>query len=73
MTSHNYVSLYEMNSNHAFRINKSDVSIITGSNVVVLNVVLQLKKGVVGLIGSNCCIVFVQSQVCADAGSNHAY
>ena len=40
---HNYVSSYEMDSNYAFRISKSDLSIITGFNVG-LNVVLQLKK-----------------------------
>ena len=39
---HNLVSSYEMDSNYAFRISKSDLSIITGFNVG-LNVVLQLK------------------------------
>ena len=42
MTFHNFVSSYEMDSNHAFRISKSDLRIITGFNVG-LNV-LQLKN-----------------------------
>ena len=43
MTFHNFVSSYEMDSNHAFRISKSDLRIITGF-YVGFNVVLQLKN-----------------------------
>ena len=66
---HNSISSYGMAFNHAFRINKADISILVGCDVG-LNSFFAIKV-VVGLISSNCCMVSVESEVYVDvSGSN---